>query len=115
MAEDITIGPEDFDGEKILEEEMKLLGLWGVYDTKDNVWLGGEKGPKVFVNKALARIAAQVYAMQIYGSELETRLEARELPHCEWTKRDDVKVKYDTETALRRCEGDYSETPTKED
>jgi len=115
MAEEITIGPEDFDGKKILEEEMKLLGCWGVYDKEDNLWIGDEKGPKVFGNKAIARIASQVYAMQIHGSELVTRYEARELPQGGWTKRDDITVKYDTETAIRRCEDDYSEQPTKED
>lgn len=42
------------------------LVLWGILDTKDNLWLGiANEGPKVFSNKLLADISARMADVQL--------------------------------------------------
>lgn len=77
---------------------------WGLYDTKDNVWLGDRKGPKLFaagealpngsvLNDETARIFARAAAeAAAYSVGWEpTRVVVREFDLKSWRKRDSVK------------------------
>jgi len=33
---------------------------WGIFDTEDEVWIGDEHGPRLFTDKDIARVAAQM-------------------------------------------------------
>lgn len=86
------------------EFQKKLTGRFGVYDTKDNCWLGDENGPKVFENYLVARVASQVYAMQSFGTDLVCRYKAMPIPEGINKKKDEVPTKMDTLQALTRLE-----------
>jgi len=80
------------------------IPLYGVFDTKDNVWLGDEFGPKRFDDFAIARIAAQVAEMQAFGTDLLCRFQARPIPEADYSKRDDIPTRMGAEEALCRIE-----------
>lgn len=80
--------------------------LYGIYDTKDNVWLGNEKGPRVFEDFMLARVAAQLAEMQVFGSDLGCLYQAKEIKDGKFLLRDEVKTKMSSLEALKRIEGD---------
>jgi hypothetical protein len=83
---------------------------YGIYDTKDNCWLGDENGLKLFeepINgvgpETLAQISAQLAAEQV-GYPMG-RLQARLFEHGEMTLRDRIDTKMTPEEALIRLEG----------
>src|SRR5271163_4588852 len=86
-----------------IAEDGKIT-LYGVLDTKDNVWLGDEFGPKRFDDFVLARIAAQVAEMQAFGTDLLCRFQARPIGGENWRKRDDMPTRMGAEEALCRIE-----------
>ena len=106
---DISIDPTDLPDD--FDEQMKMIGRYGIYDKKDNVWLGDENGPKVYEYFLIARVAAQVLEDQIFGNlGMGCRYEAREIPDAnDWRKRDEVKTQRTTLEALIRCEGGKEE------
>ena len=79
--------------------------MWGLYDKKDNCWLGDENGPKPYEDKTIARIAAQVIADQLGYGELSKRIEARELPDYNLKLKDSVDTKRTALESIRRIEG----------
>ena len=88
-----------------LQEETKLIGRFGVYDTKDDCWLGDEKGPREFVYFLLARIAAEVWSDQLGVNRMTRRFEARELPsNDDWSLKDTIDVKRSALESLTRIE-----------
>ena len=96
---------------KIVREDIREGRQWGLYDTKDNSWIGDEKGPRLFPDQMingkiadgeiLARIAAQMVDMQL-GRVAVTR--AREYTENAVFKKDTLKTTCNTEDALRRIE-----------
>lgn len=80
---------------------------FGIYDTKDNCWLGDDSGPRTFEDFMLARVAAQIWEDQVTGTDLGGRFKAYEIPEGSWNLKDHVAVKRSTLQSLRRVEGDY--------
>lgn len=78
---------------------------WGIYDTRDNCWIGDDAGPQVFEDHLLARISAQVMEDMLYGSDLGGRLVAKELNSNALRLKDEVPVKHSAIESLRRIEG----------
>jgi hypothetical protein len=78
---------------------------WGVWDTVDHLWMGGDQGPIVLESRELARVAAQVVEFQVLGTDLGGRFVARELPEGTFRLRDKVKTKRGTLEALLLIEG----------
>lgn len=78
---------------------------WGIYDTRDNCWIGDDAGLKVFDDHMLARIAAQVIKTQMLGIDLACRLIAKEIDSNNLRLKDEIKLKLTGEQALRRIEG----------
>ena len=75
---------------------------WGLYDTQDKLWMGGEGGPSQLDDFMLARAAAQVVYMAL-GWE-PTRVVPRELPVTTFTQRDTVDAEMTAEEAIRKLE-----------
>ena len=103
---------------------QKVHDVWGVFDTKDNCWLGDKTGPKLFTLKSLredikkaggdpealnevgvenmANISAQMAAMQVGTSP--TRFRARPFNEKNLRYKDDIKTRMDPLKALERVE-----------
>ena len=78
---------------------------YGIYDTKDNCWLGDASGPKTFEDFTLARVAAQIVEDRITGTDLGCRFRAQELPSSgPWHKRDEVLTQRTSLESLIRLE-----------
>lgn len=43
---------------------------WGIYDTQENLWIGDDRGPRLFSEEdvELARLAANIYDIQMGNS-----------------------------------------------
>lgn len=89
---------------------------YGIYDTKDNCWMGDTKGPKIFDSvqfdgvklpeaKDAADIAAQMACAQL-GWPI-TRLRARIFDEGPLRHKDDLKTKMGSLKALERIETGY--------
>ena len=79
---------------------------YGLYDTKDNVWLGDEKGPFIFDTNEEPLGQGRIRAA-ICDAQFEQRIgrtEARELTRGVYTHRDSVDIKRDALTALEMLE-----------
>jgi hypothetical protein len=86
---------------------------YGIYDTRDNCWLGDETGPRVFTRedsdkakgmpqRIMAQIAAQMAEKQLgYGMG---RLRAQEFRDGDFTLKDEVPTKMNALEALIRVE-----------
>lgn len=95
------------------------MARYGIYDTKDNCWLGDENGPKLFDDDALdervagtgvgayglARIAAQLAETQVFGTDMGCRYQAREFNEKNLRKKDTIETKMGPDKALARLEG----------
>jgi hypothetical protein len=75
---------------------------YGVYDTKDNCWIGDSKGPKLFENENLAMVAARIVDVQLRN----TPGRCKALPFGEEPvfKKDELKTHMTAEAALQRLE-----------
>lgn len=83
-----------------------LMKTYGIYDTKDNCWLGDDKGPKVYTDYTIARIAAQVVEDQVFGGlGMRLRYEAREFKNQVVRLKDSVGTKRTFLESLQRIEG----------
>lgn len=92
----------DENGREILAvNELDNKERWGLYDTTDNVWLGDEKGPKLY-NQLLAKIAARVTEKQL-GYE-PGRVIGRVYDNSGNKLRDTVDTIMSGEEAVRRLE-----------
>jgi len=79
--------------------------MYGLYDTKDNLWLGDDGGPRVYEDFTIARIAAQIWEIQITGTDMGARIQAREIEPTEsWHLRDRVATKMSGIEALTKIE-----------
>lgn len=78
--------------------------MYGVFDTADSLWLGDDSGPK-FEEYMICRVAAQVYEMQVLGTDLAGRFEAREFVPGRLHKKDELPTKMGTLQALKRIGG----------
>lgn len=90
--------------------------VWGIWDTKDNLWLGGDKGPNLFrdievdksdvtlyaTGKELARLAAQIASDMIGTDPLRVR------PRLYTAKsvrlKDEIKARKTGEEAIKHLE-----------
>lgn len=79
------------------------IGLWGLLDTQDNVWMGNDEGPKTYTEYLLARVGAQMVDVQL-GQE-PGRTWAMPYKGGATRLRDRVKTKMGTLQALRDLEG----------
>lgn len=108
MSEEMRLSPEDWVGHKEKPELGKKVDSswvgqkWGVLDTKDNLWIGDEKGPDLFSTEVLAKISAQV--MGVMAGYEPGRLRERAYPEGPVRLKDSVDTKMDARTALRRIE-----------
>lgn len=87
--------------------------VWGIWDTQAGGWMGDSKGPKLFRDEPspgngvmmdgemLAKFAAEMVGMQV-GDIL--RYCCRAYNEKEVHKVEDVKVRFDSLTALKRIE-----------
>ena len=75
---------------------------WGLYDTKDNCWLGDSDGPKLFDDESLAQIACRVIDVQTKTPAGRTR--ARIFNEGPLKKKDEVKIYRSGEDAIERLE-----------
>jgi hypothetical protein len=87
---------------------------YGVFDTKEEGWLGDEKGPRTFDDFTLARVAAQIAEVQLTGDYLGCRIKAKEFPDGEWKLRDTSELKYTSLEALQKIEGGTDRTEDEE-
>lgn len=76
---------------------------YGVYDTSDDCWMGDEKGPKLFIDRELARMAAAVIDEQT-GNAPGT-CEARPYVTAAMRLKDEIVAKRTPLQALQRLEG----------
>lgn len=76
--------------------------LHGIYDTEDNVWMGDDKGPKTFTDKAMADVSCIVTRAQM--DYPPGRLIVKLYPGGPARLRDKVKTKRGTLEALKRVE-----------
>jgi hypothetical protein len=81
--------------------------MWGIYDTRDNCWLGTNEagtGPKVFYSKELSDVAAQIADIR-FGRERH-RIVAREYDGSATRVKDsiDMRDKPSTLDVLKRLE-----------
>lgn len=76
---------------------------WGVYDTRDNVWMGDDSGPKLFNDQLLARCAAQILDMRL--RQAPGRTKAREYTTPATQLRDSITPPMTTLQALKKFEG----------
>lgn len=93
--------------------EARDAARYGIYDTRDNCWIGDETGPRVFTSedsdkanglpqRVLAQIAAQMAEKQLgYGMG---RLRAQEFRDGGFTLKDEVQTKMTALEALIRVE-----------
>ena len=77
---------------------------WGILDTKDNLWLGDDTGPKLFDDLMLARCAAQLWEAQVLETDLGGRYQAREFTGA-GKIRGEVEAKFSAHEALKNIEG----------
>lgn len=75
---------------------------WGLYDKKDDVWLGDDKGPTLYNEEIWARVSARITETQL-GYE-PGRLEAKSFDWESLRKRDELKTQMSAVEALRRIE-----------
>lgn len=86
---------------------------YGIYDTKDNCWIGDSSGPRLFTHEdsekangmpqyVMARIAAQMAEVQM-GYDLG-RLRAREFTERDLKLKDEVSTKMGPLEALDKLE-----------
>lgn len=75
---------------------------WGIYDTKDDSWLGDEHGPKTFEDEVLAKVAAQIASTQL-GTD-PTRCRAREYDGSANKLKGEFATRMTPEQALRHIE-----------
>jgi hypothetical protein len=94
-------------------EEAQSTARYGIYDTRDNCWIGDKSGPRVFTRedsvkanglpqRLMAQIAAQMAEKQLgYGMG---RLRAQEFNDSNLTLKDEVPTKMTPVEALIRLE-----------
>lgn len=85
---------------------------FGIYDTKDNCWIGDDKGPKLFdpadfdgdeaKAKILARVAAQVIDVRL--KQAPGRLQAREYDEKPKVFKDEIATHMTSLDALKKIE-----------
>lgn len=74
---------------------------WGVWDTKDECWVGGEDGPKLFDYPDIARVAAQILGVQMGWPP--KRAQSR-MYDGHGAKKDELPMPMTTAAALRKVE-----------
>jgi hypothetical protein len=95
------------------EAQDVKYGIYGIYDTQDDCWLGDDNGPRLYdrvISEKLngmpqqlaARIAAQMTAVQL--GYPQTRLIARVYDGSGTKLRDSVDTKMTAVEALRKLE-----------
>lgn len=68
--------------------EILSMGPWGLYDTKDDCWIGNDDGPVTYQEAHMAKLAAQIvnkrfgYSDRIVHKiyEKATKLKDRQTP-----------------------------------
>lgn len=75
---------------------------WGLFDTVDHVWMGGETGPRTYDTLLLARLAAEMVDVMIRQEPGRTR--ARRIPRGPWRQRDSKAAHFRPAAALDRLE-----------
>ena len=78
---------------------------YGILDTQDNTWLGDDGGPKLFDKFWTARIAAQVWEMQCFGTDQGARFKAQEFEMGQLHKKDEIPIRMSGAKAIQRIEG----------
>lgn len=81
---------------------MSINTRYGLYDIKDNCWLGNSEGPLLYEDQQLARIAARILDVRLGNPAGRTR--AEEYLAEATTKLDDLQPKYSAEEAINRLE-----------
>jgi hypothetical protein len=81
-----------------MESKIDFEIQYGLYDIKDNVWLGDDAGPKIFTNFMFARIAAEIVDVQL-GQNIG-RTKVREYDPAPKRLRDEKPLKMNAKEAL---------------
>jgi len=78
------------------------MDKWGLFDAKENIWLGTKEGPLLYDNEELGQIAARIVDVQLKQPAGRTRSVLYN--HTGTHLRDEVELKLSAEEALRRLE-----------
>lgn len=81
---------------------MDPNGKWGLYDTKDRVWMGDANGPARYADHMLARLVAEIVSRSC-GWPI-TRVRAKEYDGSGNKHKDDVAVVQPFDQSLRDIE-----------
>lgn len=76
--------------------------MYGLYDTKDDCWLGNSEGPLLYEDQKLAAIAARILDVRLGNPAGRTR--ATEYLAEANIKKDNLQPKYSAEEAINRLE-----------
>ena len=71
---------------------------WGIFDTEDEVWIGDERGPRLFTEEDIARVAAQMTDVML--GQKPGRCRAREFGGQPVRLRDEKKTRMGPGEAL---------------
>lgn len=82
---------------------------WGIFDTKDCLWLGDDIGPKLFDDEMLAKIAAEMADVQLRQNTGRCRARAF-IPAGHMSVRDELPVKLEPLRALKLLEHGFIST-----
>lgn len=75
---------------------------YGIWDTKDQCWMGNVSGPLYYDDHYIARAAATIITEQFAFTRT---FAVKELPVEPFAEKDTVEAKFDGEEAIRRIEG----------
>lgn len=76
--------------------------MYGLYDTKENCWLGNSEGPLQYEDEEIAQAAARILDVRLRNPAGRTR--AMPFPDELLVKKDDVTPELSAEEAMRRLE-----------
>jgi hypothetical protein len=97
---------EERRSDQAMKEQAQARIGFGIYDTSGDCWIGDSKGPKLFDDFELARVAAQVCEMQVCGTDLRGAYRARPYPMGAPVRlKDKIKLRHMALKVLQRIEG----------
>lgn len=78
--------------------------MYGIFDTKDNLWIGNSSGPVTFDELQLAQAAAQIVEVMLTSTDLGVRFQVREAPVASVRLHDELPVQFTAVEAMQRIE-----------
>ena len=88
---------------EIVDKLSKGELIWGLYDTKDDCWLGNGTTPLIYETELVAKYCSRIMNARCQWSP--TRVRERPLDFYPLKKRDEIKPEISGPEAIRRLEG----------